>query len=415
MSSIAADRRVGAGLATLAMCAAQVLGMLAFAIYSANLPGFIAEWGMTNTEAGWLGGIFSFGNLLGIPVLVTLTDRFDSRRIWMGSMALMGFAHLGFSMFAEGLWSAMFFRGLSGIGFAGTYIPGLRMLSEHLEGRAQGRGITFYSAGMGLGGATSFFMCGLVLERFGWQGAYAVGATGCAVALAIVFAVMPPSRRIGGGAPGPFLNLAPVVRNRPARAYVLANMGHSFENYGARGWTVAFLMFAMGTLGMQGLPFGLSAPSLMAAIVLAGSFGGYFGGTLGERFGQRPIALAVVAASLVAAVLAGLSPILSPLWPFAVVLALVMLHSVTMTMDNGVLNAGALSVAQPELRGATMAVYGFFGFIGAMLGPTVFGLVLDLVGSDRVVGWAAAFGTLGLVGLVCASGLFFLRDEDRVS
>ena len=204
-----------------------------------------------------------------------------------------------------------------------------------------------------------------------------------------------------------------MVRNRPALAYVLANMGHSFENYGARGWTVAFLVFSMGYLGLHGLPFGLSAPSLMASIVLAGSFGGYFGGTLGERFGRRPIALAVVAASLVAAVLAGLSPMLSPIFPFAVVFGLVVIHSVTMTMDNGVLNAGALAAAQPELRGATMAVYGFFGFIGAMLGPTVFGLVLDLVGSDHVLGWAAAFGTLGLVGLLCASGLFFLREDER--
>src|SRR3546814_9037894 len=88
-------------------------------------------------------------------------------------------------------------------------------------------------------------------------------------------------------------------------------MGHSFENYGARAWTVAFLMFAMGLQGMHGLPLGLSAPTLMAAIVLAGSFGGYFGGTLGERYGRRRVAIIVVAASLIAAVAAGLSPVRS--------------------------------------------------------------------------------------------------------
>src|SRR3546814_10034325 len=139
-------------------------------------------------------------------------------------------------------------------------------------------------------------------------------------------------------------------------------MGHSFENYGARAWTVAFLMFAMGLQGMHGLPLGLSAPTLMAAIVLAGSFGGYFGGTLGERYGRRRVAIIVVAASLIAAVAAGLSPV----WPFAVVFVAVAVHSVTMTMDNGDLNAGGLAAAAPELRGATMAVYGFFGFIGAL-------------------------------------------------
>src|SRR3546814_12510097 len=102
------------------MCAAQVLGMLAFAVYSANVPGFIAEWVMSNTEAGWLGGIFSFGNLLGIPVLVTLTDRFAARRIWLGSMLLMGLAHLGLALLAVGLWSGMLLRSdARGVGTGG--------------------------------------------------------------------------------------------------------------------------------------------------------------------------------------------------------------------------------------------------------------------------------------------------------
>src|SRR3546814_15437726 len=95
---------------------------------------------------------------------------------------------------------------------------------------------------------------------------------------------MPQSRRTAAaGARAPLLDLRPVVRNRPALAYVLANMGHSFENYGARAWTVAFLMFAMGLQGMHGLPLGRSVQTLMAAIVLAGSFGGYFGGTLARK------------------------------------------------------------------------------------------------------------------------------------
>src|SRR5690606_13426550 len=105
--------------------------------------------------------------------------------------------------------------------------------------------------------------------------------------------------------------------------------------------------------------------------------------------------------SLVAAVAAGASPVL----PFVAVLALVMVHSVTMTMDNAVLNAGALAAAAPELRGGTMAVYGVIGFVGAMLGPTAFGLVLDLMGSDSILGWTMAFASLGLVGVLGSVGL----------
>src|SRR5690606_22842200 len=129
------------------------------------------------------------------------------------------------------------------------------------------------------------------------------------------------------------------------------------------------------------------------------------------RYGTRPVALVVVVASLAAALLAGMSPV----WPFAVAFLLVALHSVTMTMDNGVLNAGALAAAAPEVRGATMAVYGFFGFFGSMLGLTAVGIALHLVGNARCLGRVAGFGVLGVVGLLGAICLMLLLQPSRLA
>ena len=46
----------------------------AFAL-PALLPGYIARWDLSKTEAGWLVGIFFAAYVVMVPVLVSLTDR----------------------------------------------------------------------------------------------------------------------------------------------------------------------------------------------------------------------------------------------------------------------------------------------------------------------------------------------------
>ena len=402
--------RASAVRITTVLCLAEVLGMVAFATYSANVPGFIAEWGLTNTEAGWIGGVFSLGNLLALPFLVSLTDRIDARLIYIASTGLMGAAHLCFGLFADGFWSAMLFRGLAGVGYGGSFIPGMRLLGDLVAGPGHARAITLYSGGAALGGAISFFISGIAFAWLDWRWAFLLGGLGCLLALlGVLFLVPSAEKRPAAAARPPLLDFRPVLRNRRTVGYILANVGHQFETYGARGWTVAFFAFALAAQGLDRLPLGLSPPILMSAVVLIGFGGNYAGGALAQRYGRTPVVVGVALASLAAALAVGLSPLL----PFVLVVAAVCLHSATMTADNAVLNAGALSVAAPETRGATMAVYGFFGFLGAMVGPTMFGIVLDLVGSHSFVGWLAAFATLGLVGLLGATGLVLAERSGR--
>src|SRR5579863_2187212 len=74
--------RTPAALVTL-LCVTSVLGMLGFASFSALLPEFQRAWGLNNTEAGWISGIFYAGYVAGVPLLVGSTDRIDPRRIYL--------------------------------------------------------------------------------------------------------------------------------------------------------------------------------------------------------------------------------------------------------------------------------------------------------------------------------------------
>ena len=54
---------------TLLLCTAETLGMAGFALFAALLPQFQVLWGLSNTEAGWIGGGFFLGYMLAVPVL----------------------------------------------------------------------------------------------------------------------------------------------------------------------------------------------------------------------------------------------------------------------------------------------------------------------------------------------------------
>src|SRR5690606_8217128 len=121
----------------LAMCLAEVLGMLGFSTFQALIPTFQAEWDISNTEAGWISGIYFAGYVGAVPVLSAFTDRVDAKKVVLASLAVGGGASLAFAVFADGFWGALLWRALQGVGLAGTYMPGLKALSDRVEGPGQ--------------------------------------------------------------------------------------------------------------------------------------------------------------------------------------------------------------------------------------------------------------------------------------
>ena len=87
---------------------------------------------MSGAQAGLLAGSGAAGYMLAVPVLATLTDRIDARKILIAGSALSAFATLLFGMFATGLWSGALLNAIAGVGFAGAYMPGLKALTDRL-------------------------------------------------------------------------------------------------------------------------------------------------------------------------------------------------------------------------------------------------------------------------------------------
>ena len=376
-----------------AACMAEIFSMAGVATFAALLPIFQDQWQLSNTQAGWINAIYFAGYLLAVLILVSLTDRIDPRLIYMFSMALTIAATAGFALFADGFWTALAMRSLAGIGLAGTYMPGLKMLSDIIEGPAQSRAVAFYTSSFGLGTSMSYYLSGILEGMYGWRITFQLAAAGPALALVMVLLLLPaaPPKHKEAGPALSLGNFMRVLRNKGAMGYVLAYTVHNFELFGFRSWIVTFLTFLQRRRPPGYLPF---SPTTMAALAnLMAVPASILGNEAATRFGRRQTAATIMFLSALTAYGMGFVGEL----PGLAVTAAVVFYGWTITGESSTVTAGTVAEAEEAVRGMTMAVHSSIGFLGSFLGPLVFGVMLDVSGGGETLGsWGLAFATMGL-------------------
>ncbi len=391
------------GLTTV-MCLAQIAGMAGFATFLALLPDFISLWQLSNTEAGWINGVFYIGYMLAVPILVSLTDRLHPKHAYFFASAVTALSSLCFAL-ADGFWSALILRTLAGIGLAGTYMPGLKLLTDHIGGRAQSRAIAFYTSAFGVGASLSIVLAGEIEARLDWQATFALMALGPVVAVLLIQFLVPPDDPRSHPAPSThLLDFRPVLRCRAAMAYVVAYAVHNLELFAVRGWIVTYLVFAEST-HPEPRPVWWSATVLAAIFNLFGVPSSILGNEIAQRFGQYRTIAATMILSGIAAVAVGLA-VNEALWLVVVACAV---HATFIGGESAAVTAGAIANAPEGYKGATMAVHSTLGFVGSFLGPLAFGVVLDLNGSgETLASWHGAFAAIGLAMLAGPIAILWL-------
>jgi predicted MFS family arabinose efflux permease len=388
------------------ICIAQILSVLTIMYFPALLPSFQAEWGITNTEAGWISGIYFGGYAATVPILVSLTDRVDPRKIYLLSAALGSVSMIGFGVLAQGTWTAAAFRLLAGISFAGTYMPGVKALSDRISGAKQSRAITFYTSSIGIGTAVSVFFAGWLTYYFGWRyAAILMGLGPIAGIVLFALAVKPkPLETPDKSVSSFFLDFRPALRNRSVIGYMLGYAAHCWELFGFRSWMVAFMFFSLRL--QPEINFKISLQNLATLVLLAGVPASILGNEGALQWGRRRfITITMLISGLVGSMIgfaAGLS--------FILVAGLCFAYWVAIMTDSGSLTAGLVSEARTAEAGRTMALYSFVGLSMGFLAPLAVGAVLDISDSS-LIGWGLAFASLGLVAMSGALWLKLFRAE----
>jgi len=385
------------------LCAALALTMTGVFAFPALLPTFVAEWGLSKTEAGWIAGLYFAGYAGVAPPVIALTDRIDARLVMLGGTLTTAVAAAGFALLASGFWSALAFRILAGAGLAATYLPGVRALVDRYRGAHASRAVSFYTSSFSLGTALSFFVAGETAAAFGWRSAFAVCALAALAATVVPFLLAPVTPERAASAPAALLDFRPVLRNHRALAFVLGYGVHCWELFAVRSWLVAFLVFGL-TLDTGGCGSPLCSPTMIATLSgLVAMAASILGNEICVRFGRRRVITLVMLLSVVAAAGFGLAAGL----PYPLLAAVALLYAAVIQLDSAALTAGTIEAAAPGQRGATLAVHAFVGFGCAGIGPLVLGVVLDASGGGATASsWGFAFlsvaavGTLGPVAML---------------
>jgi MFS family permease len=396
------------------LVAAHICSMLGFATFAALLPELRDTWALTNAQAGIVGGMFFAGYVAAVSSWTALTDRSDARKVYGAASLVAAAGSAGFAWLARGFASASFFQALLGAGIAGTYMPGLRLLSDRVSGPRQSRAIAFYTSSFGIGTALSLALAGAVAARSGWKAAFLVAGAGPLVAAVLVLAWVHPLQQEPAASPAaalwPFASWARILRRRETAGYIAGYAVHCLELFGSRSWMVAFLTFSSG-LQVAGRGFPWSAQSIAAVVNLLSVPASIAGNEAALHVGRRRWVLLAMTASGATGIVLGSSA----RWHWAVVVLLLVAYSMLVMADSATLTAGLVAAAPPELRGSAMGLYSLAGFGGGMVGPVVFGAALDVAGgAGRSIAWLAGYAAIGSGCLAAPAAVRLFARRSRV-
>lgn len=384
------------------MLTAQICALMGFACYAVALTTLQAEWSLSNFESGLIASAYFFGYIVVVPLATALTDRVDARKIYLfgGFSGVIGL--LGMGLFATGFYSAFFFMALNGAGLAGTYMPGLKVLSDRVQHGEITRHISFYTAFFGIGAGLSYLISGWILEVLGWEAVFEWIALGPFAAFLIVWLLIPALDKPEWHGPiriqmsdvFPVQKWKVVLQNKEAAGYIFGYTAHTIELFASRSWLVAFFVFCTVHTGEA---FFLAATTLAGVINFFGVPASILGNEMAIKIGrQRWICFVMLTSAIVGI---GLAAATGQGWWVIALLATA--HSILVMADSATLTAGLVTSAQPQIKGAAMGLHSLMGFGGGLLGPAIFGFVLDLAGSqESQSAWIWAYFSIVIWGVL---------------
>jgi predicted MFS family arabinose efflux permease len=387
------------------LVAAMCLGQVGNLLPHVTLPAIMAQhlmplWNLSAAEAGLMASAYAFGYMLAVPVLTTLTDRIDARRVLIAGSAVSGLATVLCGLLADGLVSATLLWAVSGIGFAGAYMPGLKALTDRLPPGDTSRSVTLYTGSFSIGVGLSFLVSQLAADHIGWRAAFYMTGAGPLIMLAVCLSL---SSVKPAPAHGHLLDFRPVLRNRVALGYILGYGAHCFELYGARTWIVAFWTFVAARNDGAVLLGPVAVSVLFTIVSLPASV---LGNEAALRYGRHRAIAVVMFISAVVALTIGLGAGASPV----LLLALVLAYGVTIPADSGALTSGPSASATPAERGATLALHTTVGFGLSAIGAWAAGVTLDAAGGpEEPSAWLALFALLAVGVLLGPMALWWSR------
>lgn len=178
-----------------------------FALLSVSMLSYIMQFGMVSVSigeltsdleaplrwGGWVLTIFMIGQVVAMPVVGRIAERFGARNVFAVGFGLFGLASLACAL-APNVYLLIAARALQGAVGGGLQPAGTSLLA-HVYGRGRMRAIGYYSSLMPFGAVLGPVVGGLIVDHFGWRWTFGFNVPlGLAVAV-VALALLPDAGR----------------------------------------------------------------------------------------------------------------------------------------------------------------------------------------------------------------------------
>jgi MFS family permease len=361
------------------------------------------DWGLSDSELGWLGTAFILlYAVVGLP-LGRLADVGQRKWILAGGVGLWSLLTFG-SGLAAGFWSLFVLRMGVGVGEASCAPAASSLIGDLVPAGRRARAMGFFMLGLPLGLALSLLISSTIAGHYGWRAAfYVAGMPGLGLACAVLFIADPVRGSADALAPtqGSGLPLGIVVRRvlgLPTMWWIIASGAlHNFNMY-ALGTFVASFLKRYHMVSVE------EAGQLSALVYGCGALGIFAAGWLGDRALRRGVSgrLHVAWVSVAAAIPCLLLALAAPRGAVWQCVAWLLPACLLLYAYYGTVYATIQDIIEPPLRGMAMAIYFCAMYLlGAVLGPVATGWVSDHFAHQA----AAADGSSALTEMHKAVGL----------
>lgn len=178
-----------------------------FALLSVSMLTYVMQFGMVSVSIGrltsdlnaplrwssWVLTIFMIGQVIAMPVIGRMSERFGARNVFAFGFGLFGLASLACAL-APNVYFLIAARALQGA-VGGGLQPAGASLVGHVYGNSRMRAIGYYSSLMPFGAVLGPTVGGQIIEHFGWRWTFGFNVPLALSVALIALALLPDAGR----------------------------------------------------------------------------------------------------------------------------------------------------------------------------------------------------------------------------
>jgi len=440
------------GPATSTRYAWAVVGMLWFICFfnyadrqaiAAVLPVLGKEFDFSLTQQGLIASSFMWVYALSAPIAGGIGDRTSRKKLILGGLFVWSII-TGFTAGCSRLWQFVFVRGAEGLGETFYFPASMSLVSDYHSKRTRSRAMSLHQTSVYAGTVGGAWFAGWMTMAYGnWRYPFIVlGVSGVILGLLLAYFIREPERNeaerrengelrlkvsaaenITGTVGAPAKSWATsaietfsdvlkfggeLLHNPPALLLVIAFCGANFVAFVFITWMPSFLR--------QKYQLDLASAGFSATIYMqaASMVGALFGGWLADQWGQyraggRSLVQAVgVVCGAPFIYWCGVTPELN-----TVLLAMTCFGFAKGIYDSNIW-ASLYDVVPAESRGKAVGFTNMIGWIGAGVGATAFGVVVDRGFTMSQTLSSTVVIYIGIAGLLVLSSILTARRAASV-